>query len=360
MTTPAIFLSAASDDLKDWRDILHKAFSRAGYMVFTQNQSLGASAGDVLRLLRQHLDKSDFVIHLAGLAYGAEPEQPTFADHADFKCSYTQFEYYYAHQTGRPVIAFVCGPHFPYLSFTEKAKDDADRERRRTLQLAHRERVANGRFTGTPLDGHAIRPLSETVGDVGTLLQAVAAAIGTIRDSSPTRLASVQTELRELATRRHDELLAYIADLPTRVADELERRRLIKPALELKVDVSRIDKYAPAELIGREAETKLYTSVRPPTKATNPPSKTYNRFTKQWSTAVRRRCSRRRVPRFTRIASSAGKVTACSPSAHSGPTWEPSPASSSNHGATSRPRSRKPTTPGCCTKPPSASGPWAD
>jgi len=35
MNPPIVFLSAASDDLRDWRDVLHKAFSRAGCMVFT-------------------------------------------------------------------------------------------------------------------------------------------------------------------------------------------------------------------------------------------------------------------------------------------------------------------------------------
>ena len=67
-TTPAIFLSAASADLKEWRNLLHRALERAGCKVYTQEQSFAAAAGDVLALLRQHLDKSDFVIHLAGVA----------------------------------------------------------------------------------------------------------------------------------------------------------------------------------------------------------------------------------------------------------------------------------------------------
>lgn len=36
MSPPTVFLSAASDDLKDWRDVLHKAFERAGCKVYTQ------------------------------------------------------------------------------------------------------------------------------------------------------------------------------------------------------------------------------------------------------------------------------------------------------------------------------------
>ena len=257
MSTPTVFLSTASDDLKDWRDILHKAFDRGGCKVHTQGQSLSASAGGVPELLRHHLDKSDFVVHLAGIAYGAEPEQPAFPSHPAFKCSYTQFEYYYAHQQAKQVFAFVCTEDFPYLPFKEKAKDDADRERRRLLQVAHRERVAKGRFDGTPLEGHPKRPLSETIADVSKLLQGVAAALGTIRDCSETCLSDVQKELANLATKRHEELLDYIKDLPSRVADELERRQLIRPSFQLKTDISRIIKYAPAELIGREAETAL-------------------------------------------------------------------------------------------------------
>jgi hypothetical protein len=228
MSNPTVFLSAASDDLRYWRDVLHKAFARAGCMVYTQDQSLGASAGDVPTLLRQHIDKSDFVVHLAGLAYGSEPEYLLFAEHPNFRCSYTQFEYYYAHQQGKPVIAYVCADVFPYLSFSEKGKDDAEREQRRLLQIAHRERVSKGRFSGTPLEGKPHRPLSEPIADVAALLQAVSAAVGTILGFSSASLATVQSEL--IAERKQS---------------------------GLKIDISRIDKYAPARLVGREAETTL-------------------------------------------------------------------------------------------------------
>ena len=40
MSAPTVFLSAATVDLKDWRDVLHGAFSRAGFRVLTQDQSL--------------------------------------------------------------------------------------------------------------------------------------------------------------------------------------------------------------------------------------------------------------------------------------------------------------------------------
>jgi len=227
MNAPVIFLSAASDDLGNCRDVLHKAFERAGCKVHTQKQSFSASAGDVLDLLSQHLDKSDFVIHLAGLAYGSEPKQPAFPTHPGFACSYTQFEYYYAHQRGKKVIAFVCAPDFPYQPFTQAGADDADRERRRQLQLAHRERVTKGSFTGTPLEGHPHRPLSEPVADANALLAAVAAAVGTIRDHAPalTALAAVQQELASLKSLH--QLPPPPAGFVGRAADlaELRQRR---------------------------------------------------------------------------------------------------------------------------------------
>ncbi|MEO7317944.1 MAG: hypothetical protein ABIZ56_03035 [Chthoniobacteraceae bacterium] len=99
--------------------------------------------------------------------------------------------------------------------------------------------------------------MSQAVPDVRHLLESVAAAVGTIRDTSETWVQNIQRELHELAAKRHDELIAYLADMPSRVADELERRRLVRPAFEFKADIDRIIKYAPTELIGRESETKL-------------------------------------------------------------------------------------------------------
>ena len=48
-----------------------------------------------------------------------------------------------------------------------------------------------------------------------------------------------------------------LESLPAKVVDELERRRLVRPPVEFKADISRILKYAPVELIGRETELKL-------------------------------------------------------------------------------------------------------
>ncbi len=174
-----LFLSAASADLKEWRDVLHGAFSRAGFRVLTQEQSLGAAPGDVYRLLTQHLDESDCIIHLAGMAYGSDAE-PAFAEMPGFQCSWTQFEYYYAHSCGKDVIAFVCAPDLSKKDFVEEVKDNADGERKKRLQEEHRERVRLGKFDGTPLAGKVGRTLNESVHTFADLLKAVAATVRTL------------------------------------------------------------------------------------------------------------------------------------------------------------------------------------
>lgn len=194
MNLPTIFLSTTSDDLKDCRDLLHRAFERAGCKVYTQAQSFSASAGTVLEMLRQHLDKSEYIIHLAGLVYGAEPEAPPFPADPGFKCSYTQFEYYYAHQQGKKVIAFVCAEGFPYLPFSRSGEAD----RCRGLQEAHRERVRDGWFTGTPLAGRP-RTLNSTLKDRDELLLVVGGVLGTIHDLAPVgQLLLAEARLHQL------------------------------------------------------------------------------------------------------------------------------------------------------------------
>ena len=48
---PTVFLSAATVDLKEWRDVLDGAFRRAGFHVLTHEHSLGSALGNVKRLL---------------------------------------------------------------------------------------------------------------------------------------------------------------------------------------------------------------------------------------------------------------------------------------------------------------------
>jgi hypothetical protein len=173
MSSPVIFLSAATLDLNDWRDTLHAAFSRAGFHVLTQNHSLEAAPGGVRRLIVDTIAKADCVIHLAGMAYGSDATDP-FPDSPSFKCSWTQFEYYHAHATGKDVIAFVCAPSLS-KPFVEKGTTEAERDLNQALQEAHRSRVQSGSFEGTPLEGTS-RASPEMVSSQEELLKAVAAS----------------------------------------------------------------------------------------------------------------------------------------------------------------------------------------
>ena len=128
MASPVIFLSAATVDLKTWRDHLHQAFSRAGFRVLTQDHSLKAAPGDVKRLLTDTIEEADCVIHLAGMGYGGHATDP-FPAAPGFQCSWTQFEYYRAHERKKDVIAFVCAPN---LSATVKTWGEDGEEGRST------------------------------------------------------------------------------------------------------------------------------------------------------------------------------------------------------------------------------------
>ncbi len=197
MSAPTVFLSAASDDLESLRNVLHGAFSRAGCRVFTQKQSLGSSPGTLREFLVDHINQSDCVIHLAGEAYGAEAHD-AFPDSSGFQCSWTQFEYYYAHQQGKKVIAFATGQDLTCLGFAEKGDNAADIERKKRLQKAHYDRVLSGEFTDTPFAGKVKRTLNERVRSMEELLQAVAASVASVHGFADVGEITVQPSLHQL------------------------------------------------------------------------------------------------------------------------------------------------------------------
>ena len=198
MPDPVIFLSAASVDLKPWREHLHTAFERAGFRVLTQDRSLRSAPGDVKRLLSETIEEATCVIHLAGLGYGSHATAP-FPGHPAFQCSWTQFEYYHAHQQGKDVIAFVCAPDLSTPGFTEEHASPAELALKQRLQREHRQRVATGEFTGTPLEGKTPRTCNEAAHTPGKLLESVAAAVGTLRSLDLQDRERAQRELRSLA-----------------------------------------------------------------------------------------------------------------------------------------------------------------
>lgn len=196
---PVVFISAASVDLKTWREHLHRAFSRAGFRVLTQEQSLRSAPGDVKRLLTETIDEADCVIHLAGMGYGSDATDPFPAAPA-FQCSWTQFEYYHAHEKGKDVIAFVCAPNLSAPDFKEESANAADLARKQRLQTEHRARVTSGQFTGTPLETNVPRTVNETADSAGKLLESVACAVGTLRNIEREDREKAQQELRAIAS----------------------------------------------------------------------------------------------------------------------------------------------------------------
>lgn len=197
MSNPTVFLSAASIDLGVWRKHLHTAFSRAGFRVLTQDESLSSAPGDVKRLLKEAISESDCVIHLAGVGYGSHSQDP-FPEAPGFQCSWTQFEYYHAHATGTDVIAFVCAPDLSKTPFEEKGSDK-EKLLKQQLQEAHRARVASGSFEGTPLEGKNQRTSNESISNAPKLLEAVASAVGALHSIDKAAKSAVLKELSDIA-----------------------------------------------------------------------------------------------------------------------------------------------------------------
>jgi tetratricopeptide (TPR) repeat protein len=231
MSAPTVFLSAATIDLEPLRNLLARAFRAAQFRVLVQDDSLGAPIGRVRDLLASAIDQCDCVIHLAGQGYGSHATDP-FIEHPGFRCSWTQFEYYYPHQlpTPIPVIGFVCGPALSVMARPEEGNED-DVALKVTLQQAHCARVANGKFTGTPWDDPKFRTVNDkTAETVEDLVTRVAAAVGTLQRNHDA-CKRVQQELLSLveqinqiekgvgsANEKLDRVLALLLASPTPVA----------------------------------------------------------------------------------------------------------------------------------------------
>ncbi len=198
MSAPTVFLSAASLDLEEWRNILHDVLSDGGAHVLSQGNSFGMAPRDVRDLLVRRLDESDYVFHLAGIGYGSHATAP-FPDAPGFQCSWTQFEYYYAHQKQLPVFAAVLAPDLSKSDFAEEG--DADERGHKTeLQRQHRLRVESGKFDGTPLVAGGIgRTCNGAVKNIPDLLRAVAGALREMRGlhaAAPNLAAVLDQRLR--------------------------------------------------------------------------------------------------------------------------------------------------------------------
>ena len=194
---PTVFISAATIDLRGWREIVARAFRAAQFRVLVQEDSLGAPTGNVRQLLSDAILQSDCVIHLAGLGYGSHATAP-FPDSPDFRCSWTQFEYYHAHEHDIPVIAYPCAPE---VCAFERDEDGtaSEREEKAALQKAHRDRVSSGWFHGTPLESRGRTVNGPEIRCETDLTIRIAEAVGTLsrQQGTPAAVAPALEQARE-------------------------------------------------------------------------------------------------------------------------------------------------------------------
>ncbi len=118
---PAIFISAASGELRTARGFVSRLLDGIGYDAKDQDMA-AADHGSLSAVLRRWIDLSEGVIQLVGKCSGAEPVNADGTPQPDpefGRCSYTQLEARYARSIGKPVWYFFVGngyradPHDP-------------------------------------------------------------------------------------------------------------------------------------------------------------------------------------------------------------------------------------------------------
>ena len=219
-----VFISA-STELKALRDTIHDTLMAAGVHSITQDRSLGASPRGVRDLLARDVEFSDIVIHIAGESYGADAEL-AFPEHPEFRCSWTQFEYYYAHQLGKDVFAFVMAPT------AQATNENLEDPSKRALQAAHRQRVVSGKFDHTPVN-KALRTLNDQR-EVRNDFEMLSRLAGVVRrgqqdwggrkdliSKNLTALTDQMSELKQIGERQTQ----ILGDLHQVAKEELSRTR---------------------------------------------------------------------------------------------------------------------------------------
>lgn len=131
---PVIFISAVSQELKSARQLVANTLIYLGYEPDWQD-IFGTEQGDLREMLRRRIDASAGVVQLIGQCSGFEPGEPD----AEFgRCSYTQFEVFYARQRGKKVWLLFLDDTYPADAH------DPPPDEWRELQRAYRERMRAG------------------------------------------------------------------------------------------------------------------------------------------------------------------------------------------------------------------------
>ncbi|MDD5275122.1 MAG: tetratricopeptide repeat protein [Methylovulum sp.] len=152
-TSPKVFVSATSGDLRTMRSIVKEALLTIGCHPVEQT-NFPPDYRSVHNMLHDKISDCQPLVHIVGLRYGAEPEPP-----ATQRRSYTQLEYDIGRELQRKrgdkrfrVYTFVCPEDFPYDKEPDVEDDD-----KCELQRRHRAAILDGAMLyGTPADSHEL------------------------------------------------------------------------------------------------------------------------------------------------------------------------------------------------------------
>src|SRR5437763_6396657 len=137
-----VFISAVTRELGSVRKLVKKGLEDNDYHAVEQD-NFPPDYRDLKDKLRARIASCDAVVHIAGLCYGAEPQdRPADAP----RRSYTQLEHDIAVELGKPVYSFLTGADFP------TDPHEPEPAELRVLQGAHRGRLTSTGRDYNPVD----------------------------------------------------------------------------------------------------------------------------------------------------------------------------------------------------------------
>ncbi|MEP2777368.1 MAG: tetratricopeptide repeat protein [Luteolibacter sp.] len=109
---PRIFISSVSSEFRSIRQQVATVARQLGYETVTMDD-WPIGHGELRAWLRKEIDSCEGLIHIPGMAYGAEPEEPGAGGQGipeEFtRYSYTQYEFLYAQATGKKTWVITPG-----------------------------------------------------------------------------------------------------------------------------------------------------------------------------------------------------------------------------------------------------------
>ena len=132
-----IFVSATTRQLESFRRLASESLRKRGYDVDDQ-AIFDLTYLEIHEKLKQRIERCNAVVCLVGFAYGGEPSQRP-PDQP--RRSYTQWEFYFARELGKPVYLLMADKNTPFDTDTRKPEDKTLRQ----LQLRYRVEVIRDR-----------------------------------------------------------------------------------------------------------------------------------------------------------------------------------------------------------------------